>query len=64
MRVITKILLRCGGLKVCLKHTVIYIMLCNSILVTSTLIASGQQFESILEWINASERQHCNEIDM
>ena len=27
MRVIPKILLRCGRLKACLKHTVIYIML-------------------------------------
>jgi hypothetical protein len=64
MRVIPKILLRFRRLKVLLKLAVIYIInACNSVLVTSTLFAQGQQFESIFEWMNVSEKQHCNQID-
>jgi hypothetical protein len=68
LRVIPKILLRCGRLKAPLKHTVIYIMnACNIILVTSTLLACGlltpgQYFENIFEWMNASERKRYNQI--
>ena len=69
LRVIPKILLRCGRLKSPLKHAVICIMnACNSILVTFTvfaceLLAPGQHFESILEWMNASQRIHCSQTD-
>jgi hypothetical protein len=67
MRVIPKILVRCERSTASLKQTVIYIMnACNSIVVTSTLFAcglfaQGQYFESILEWMKASERKHCNQ---